>query len=220
MPIKVTYQDDKGNPIEAPKEERPITLAEKELWEKMQAEAYKQHIYEEDLNTPEGMQFMKDQGIDLDRLPAYRADIAQKEKEQQDNPEELPQVVAGFSSKDVYNDLAPRQRYVHYLAQEDGQTKDFGTDMETFVADQNKQKAIRNAQWAGYGDPTADVNYRAPGTQSGFGSSPGMSSTVTPVAPDPRFPTRNPITGVVTPAVQPPPSPIPAPEEPAEDEEG
>lgn len=185
-----------------PKVDSHITPAEKDAWENMQAAAFQRGIYPEEISTPKGAELMQEFGINPSRLPAYQADIASRAQEQQQSGA-LQQVSHGFSTGKDETNASPRQRYVHYLAQiGDKPLKDFGTDIDAFIAYGNAQKAKTDAEYAGFGDPTQDVNYQVPGTVSGFGSSPGMSSDQPAAIPDPRFPTRDPITGRVTPAVQ------------------
>ncbi len=203
MPIKVTYQDEKGNPIEEQESAPiPITTPDRNEWEDMQAEAYQKGIYEEDFDKPEGeaAELLKKYGITPAKLAAFRADIAKKEEEQK-APDALPEVVQGITSKNLYNDLTPRQRYVHYAFQRgDKPVEDYETDIDAFLARTAVEQKKIDEQWAGYGDPKADINYH-PEWGGGFGSQPGVAASTTPVVvADPRFPTRDPITGRVTPA--------------------
>lgn len=218
MPIKVTYQDEKGNPIEEEKSvSKPITSADKDLWEAMQGEAYQTGVYEDDIinQTPKGLALLTKYGIDPDRAKDYQADLALKTKQQQDNPKDIPQVMHGFSSKELFKNKTPRQRYYSYLLQQgDNPPEDYKTDFDSFLDRMTQLKEKEDAKWVGFGDPKADVNYKGPDKVSDVWQSPTVvngelvqpagfykpeNNVPVSVVPDPRFPTRDPITGRVTP---------------------
>lgn len=205
MPIKVTYQDANGNPIPDPAT-APITDAERDNWTKMFGEGYIRHIPEDDIGkTKEGIKLLNDFNINQARLPAFQADQAQKAQAQSVQGA-LPELYLG--DQDTHQDKgdALYRGYIQYLSQEGDQPPvDYKTNMQAFVAHENEVKKALDEQWVGFGDLTQDVNYKAPGTQSGFGGSPGLSSSNTTPAADPRFPTRDERTGRVTPAKEQPP---------------
>lgn len=204
MPIKVTYTDDKGNPLPPPDSEE-VTTTDRNRWEDMQAAAYQRGIYEDELDTPKGAALLEEFNIPPEKIPAIRADIAKKAQEQE-VPGALPQVAQGFTSEYKYEDATPRQRYVHYAAQQEGKpAEEFGTNMAEYIDWNERQKEKEDQDWRGFGDPTKDVNYKAPGTLSGFDAVPGVAASTTPITPNPGFPTRDEATGRVTPAVTPQP---------------
>lgn len=209
MPIKVTYTDAKGDPMED-ESSAPITNEDRVQWNKMRYEGFKRGIYEDDLDEPKGEKLMKDFDIDPKKVPAIRKDMIEKASAQSVTGA-LPEVEPGYSSEYLHTDpkilaeaKTPRMGYVTYVAQRgDKPSVDYQTDINKFLADQQEAQKGLADEWAGFGDPTKDVNYKAPGTQSGFGGSPGLSSTNTTTVPDTRFPTRDPLTGRVTAAAQP-----------------
>lgn len=184
----------------------PPTNADKDNWENMQGAAFKRGIYEDDINnqTPKGLALLNEFGITPDRAMAFKADLSQKVAEQQGKTQAERQV-AQIAQDSTYAGTGdtPRQafiRYTHFKSQEGNDPEvDYNTHFDEFQAAEAKRKEEQDKQWAGFGDPTQDVNYKAPGTQSGWGSSPGLSSDSTPIPVSTGFPTRDPVTGKVTP---------------------
>lgn len=105
-------------------------------------------------------------------------------------------------SKDEVDDLLAASRARLYNPQNTGD--EYRLNLEGLT---DRQKEIATAaqvppkftqaqldEWKDYGDPTKNINYTPPADQ------PSIATTPAPVA-DPRFPTRDPVTGRVTPAV-------------------
>lgn len=191
---------------QVPQDMSPLTYEERDKFEKMQGEAYKQGFLGDDHNRQPGVDFMIANGISPSRLAAHQQDFLQKQNEAP--MAGVPTVRAGadgFSLADnFYGDKTAQQRYVQYQLEQQGQpVQDFGSNRDALIAAQNALQAKKLDEFKGFDDPTQDVNYVPPGTQSGFGHSPGGGSApANPApAPDPNFPTRDPTTGRVTPAV-------------------
>src|SRR6185312_2694287 len=122
MPIKVSYTDEKGNPIEDA-QSTDITNEDRIAWNKMRYEGFKRGIYEDDLETPKGKKLMKEFDIEPEKIDAYREDMIKK-AEEQSAPGALPEVEPGFSSMYLYvkpeilaQARTPRMGYVTYVAQ-------------------------------------------------------------------------------------------------------
>lgn len=204
-----TTQSIKAQPTPTPQPAiAPPTNADKDNWENMQGAAFQRGIYEDDINnqTPKGLAILNEFGITPDRAMAFKADLSQKVAEQQGKTQ-AEQQVAQIAQDSTYagTEDTPRQafiRYTHFKSQEGNDPEvDYDTHFDEFQAAEAKRKEEQDKQWAGFGDPTQDVNYKVPGTQSGWGSSPGLSSDSTPISVSTEFPTRDPVTGKVTPVV-------------------
>lgn len=157
----------------------PITDDERASWQAMQGKAYQQGFLGDDHNRQPGVDFMKANGVDPSRLPAFQADLASKANENPWGKGAGAQAPRGVSGADnFYGDKTSRENYTSYQIQLPGQpAKDFGTNNQA-ATDFNNNYV--NNQFKGFGDPTQDVNYKAPGDNSGFGASPQGTSPTAP----------------------------------------
>lgn len=213
MPIKVTYQDEKGNPIEdAPRTSERITSADKDRWEEMQGEAFQKGVYEDDfINlTPNGLALLEKYDIPLSKVKEHLEYTKEKIEKQEAHSDAIPEVAdRDERSRYMNDDAGPRVRYFHYVLQQgDNPPEDYGTDIDRYLDALDKKKQKEDAQWAGFNDANAAPNqYQSPTVvngqlvqPAGFYPIPAPVEQIAP-APDPRFPTRDPITGRVTQAI-------------------
>lgn len=200
MPIKVTYQDDRGNPIDNPSPQ-PVTVEDRDTYERAQDAAFGLGMYESDLDKPEGGALLNSFGIDPDKAADIKADIAKKLQEQEDNPKAIPRVGWGNTSMYLNSEQTPRQGFMRYIQYEYQRNNDpevkYHTDYDSWLANNEEQKKQLDKQWEGFGDPANLITNQGP---SGFGSQPGVAASTTPIVADPRVPTRDSVTGKVTPA--------------------
>lgn len=174
----------------------PVTAAERDAWERMQSAAFQQGFLGDDHSRQPGVEFMKEHGIDPSRLAAIQQDFQSRKGQ--------PTVRAGedgFSDvDDFYGHKTSRQRYTQFAVEHIDRhgnivpqdTKNYGTNVEQFQSDEATRKEAQLAEFAGMDDPTNNINYKPPVEEAVVPPKP---------APDPNFPTRDPVTGRVTPAL-------------------
>lgn len=156
-----------------------ITNDERMAWEKMQGAAYQQGYYGNDHSKQPGEDFMRQYGVDPSRLGAYQQDFLDM---QGANPiKGRPQVRAthgGFSPADShYGTLTSGQRYTHYQIDDNGKLSDYGTDFNAFKTNSDAIQARQDSEWAGFGDPTKNINYVAPQTEVVTPKATGLAAT-------------------------------------------
>lgn len=190
----------------------PPGVDERNRWESMksaQFERYNDWGPGHSHNDPPSEELMREFGINPARLPAFQRDFEQRKLIQDaGGPHTVKEGTVGYSpSNPDYGVNANEQRYTQYEFRAPGQAPvNLGTDANALVAAENafRQRRIET-EFQGFDDPTQNVNYVPPEQQSpgvyGFaGQGHAVPAAATP-APDPNFPTRDPVTGRVTPAI-------------------
>jgi hypothetical protein len=141
----------------------PITSQERDAWERMQSAAYQQGFYGSEHNRQPGVDFMRQQGIDPARLPAYQADF---QNFASSDPSRIRYGQQGLSNADAfYGPKTAQQRYRKYqVFHNDKEVFAPSTDLEGSVNALNSLSTKANTGWENYGKPEANINYQAPET--------------------------------------------------------
>lgn len=136
----------------------PLTFQERDAWERMQSAARQQGFLGSEHNRQPGVDFMRQQGIDPARLPAYQADF---QNFASSDPSRIRYGQQGLSNVDAfYGPKTAQQRYTKYQVLHNGQ--------EVFAPSTNVEGSVAAANAAmakgfeNYGKPEANINYRAP----------------------------------------------------------
>jgi hypothetical protein len=145
----------------------PLTSQERDAWERMQSAAYKQGFLGSEHNRQPGVDFMRQYGVDPNRLSAYQADLLEQRNVA---PWGRPGAYMAkgpettFSNVDTfYGPKTARERYGQYSIKEGNKPAvNFGTDWKAATAYSNQLEAARQAEYKDYGKPEANINYQAP----------------------------------------------------------
>ena len=198
-PVKNTPVSTDDRLKEVKQDMSPITSDERDKWEAMQGEAYTQQFKGNDSKAA-WSDFMKAHGVDPSRFDAYQQDFIQNKAgiPKGSSPTVSPKVADYSPSDYFYGDKTlANERYMTYAVKlGDQPEQNFGTNQQAALAKLNTHKETENK---GLGDTTQNVN-NVP--------QPAANTPIPPAIADPRFPTRDPITGVVTPAKIQGPQPV------------
>ena len=145
----------------------PLTSQERDAWERMQSAAYEQGFLGSEHNRQPGVDFMRQYGVDPNRLSAYQADLLEQRNVA---PWGRPGAYMAkgpettFSNIDTfYGPKTARERYGQYSVKEGNKPAvNFGTDWKAATAYSNQLEAARQAEYKDYGKPEANINYQAP----------------------------------------------------------
>ena len=145
----------------------PLTSQERDAWERMQSAAYEQGFLGSEHNRQPGVDFMRQYGVDPNRLSAYQADLLEQRNVA---PWGRPGAYMAkgpettFSNVDAfYGPKTARERYGQYSIKEGNKPAvNFGTDWKAATAYSNQLEAARQAEYKDYGKPEANINYQAP----------------------------------------------------------
>jgi len=164
---------------------QPVTPQERDQWEAAQSVAYQQGYTGNDHNQQQGANFLQTQGVDPTRLAAIQQDFQNKQ-----GTDQIRAGAEGLSKVDnFYGHKTSQQRYRHYEFQHQDakgnviDKQNFGTDVDKRNAYVNnalgKNVSSQTNESQGFGNPKADLNYKAP-NNTGFGAIP---QGVSPDAP-------------------------------------
>lgn len=147
-----------------------LTDADRDAWENMQTAAYQQGFYGDEHSKQPGIDFMKEHGVDPNKLSAYQQDFIDMQNGQRSMRDSSGATTlgvrgthGGFSGVDDHlGKFTSGQRYTKYSIDNNGVVTNYGTNFNNFLKESNTLDAKRNKEWEGFGDPTKNINYVDP----------------------------------------------------------
>jgi hypothetical protein len=145
----------------------PLTPQERDAWERMQSAAYQQGFLGSKSDRQPGIDFMRQHGLDPNRLSAYQADLLEQRNVApwgRPNTYMAKGPKTSFSNIDAfYGPETARERYGQYSVKQGNKPAvNFGTDWKAATAYSDQLEAARQKEWENYGKTETNINYQAP----------------------------------------------------------